>query len=86
MINIIKKLLGIVWMLVGPSLLCLLINGAIININADGEKDINKPLPWIIIITIFTPIAVGFTIFGWYAYSGAYNKLPAAESNVAVAK
>jgi hypothetical protein len=48
----------------------------------NGKKDINKPLPWIIIITIFIPIAIGFMIFGWYALKGEYNgPLPSARMN-----
>ena len=41
--------------------------------NRAGDKDINKPMPWIIIIFIFTPIAIGLTIFGWYAVKGDYD-------------
>ncbi|MEY2639633.1 MAG: hypothetical protein RIR90_1115, partial [Bacteroidota bacterium] len=29
--------------------------------------------PWIIIITIFTPIAIGLVIFGYYAMKGEYD-------------
>jgi hypothetical protein len=72
----IKKILGIVWLLLGPIVLYFLITGAIQNINPMGTKDINKPIPWIIIITIFTPIAVGLMIFGWYAWRGEYEHLP----------
>jgi len=68
-----KKYLGIIWMLIGPAAIVLLLWGAITNIGA-GDKDINKPLPWIIIIAIFTPIAIGLTVFGWYAWKGEYNK------------
>lgn len=59
-------------MLLGPVAVIILLWGAVTNINA-GDKDINKPLPWIIIITIFTPIAIGLTVFGWYAYKGEYG-------------
>ena len=68
----IKRLLGYIWIVLGPLAIITLLWGAITNINA-GDKDIHKPLPWIIIITIFTPIAIGLTIFGWYAIKGEYD-------------
>ena len=69
-----KRYLGIVWMLIGPAAIFLLLWGAANNINPDLHHDINKPLPWIIIISIFTPVAVGLTIFGWYAWKGEYDR------------
>jgi len=32
---------------------------------------------WIVIILIFIPIALGFTIFGWYAIKGEYDRVGA---------
>jgi type VI protein secretion system component VasK len=71
-----KRYLGIVWMLLGPLAIAILIWGAANNINPAGTGDINKPLPWIIIIAIFTPIAIGLTVFGWYAWKGEYSPCP----------
>jgi hypothetical protein len=68
----IKRLLGYIWIVLGPLAIITLLWGAITNINA-GDKDIHKPLPCVIIITIFTPIAIGLTIFGWYAIKGEYD-------------
>jgi hypothetical protein len=68
-----KRFLGIIWMLLGPATIIVLITGAVNNIGAGGTGDIHKPLPWAIIIGIFTPIAIGLMIFGWYAWKGAYN-------------
>ena len=73
--NQLKRILGILWLVTGPVLIFILIKSAVHNINASGKGDINKPLPWIIIITIFTPIAIGFMIFGWYAWKGEYDKM-----------
>lgn len=70
-----KKIMGIVWMLIAPGVIYMLLSGAISNIG-QGTNDINKPVPWIIIIAIFTPIAIGLFIFGWYAWKGEYKKLP----------
>ncbi len=74
--NQVKRILGLAWMLIGPAVIVILIYSAIKNIDLNGKADINKPIPWIIIITIFTPIAVGLMIFGWYAWKGEYDKLP----------
>ena len=74
--NILKRLVGILCILLGPAIVAVLVTGAIHNIDPAGTHDINKPVPWIIIISIFTPIAVGLMIFGWYAWKGEYQRLP----------
>ena len=71
--NLLKRMMGFVWMIIAPVIIFLLISGAINNIG-HGSKDINKPIPWIIIITIFTPIASGLMIFGYYAIKGEYDR------------
>jgi purine-cytosine permease-like protein len=71
--NQLKKIMGFVWMLIAPIVIFFLINGAMQNIG-NGTKDINKPIPWIIIITIFIPICIGLMIFGYYAVKGEYEK------------
>jgi hypothetical protein len=80
--NQIKRFLGLVWMLLGPAVIFVLISSAITNIKPHGTAEINKPIPWIIIITIFTPIAVGLMIFGWYAWKGEYDQLPASSEEL----
>lgn len=73
--NQLKKIMGVIWMLIAPIVIYILVAGAVSNIG-NGTKDINKPVPWIIIITIFTPIAAGLFIFGYYAFKGAYEQPP----------
>jgi len=68
-----KRFLGMVWMIAGPLMIGTLIWMAAKNIDLQGTSDINKPVPWAIIIGIFTPIAMGFSIFGWYAWKGEYE-------------
>ena len=63
-------------MVLAPVVIYFLIMGAVHNITATGTKDINKPIPWIIIIAIFTPIAIGLMIFGFYAMKGEYDRFP----------
>jgi type VI protein secretion system component VasK len=80
--NTIKKYAGFIWILLAPLIIGILIYSAITNIDVNGTKDINKPIPWIIIISIFTPIAVGLMIFGWYAVKDAYKKLPTSSEEL----
>ena len=71
-----KRYFGLLFLFIAPFLIYELIDGAIQNIDRAGKKDINNPVIWVIIITIFTPIAVGLVIFGWYAFRGEYDRLP----------
>ena len=68
-----KRILGIIWMALGPAVIFILVWGAVTNIDAAGKADINKPLPWVIIIAIFNPIAIGLSVFGWYAWKGEFD-------------
>lgn len=74
--NSIKKILGVVWFLLGPAVTFFLFAEAIKNIDPAGNKDINNPVIWVIIIAIFVPIAIGLMIFGWYALKNEYESLP----------
>ena len=69
-----KRIMGFLLMAMAPVVLYILINSAFQNINLTGTKDINKPIPWIVIITVFTPISIGLFIFGYYAVKGEYDK------------
>ena len=79
--NVIKKIMGLLWMVIAPVIIYFLVTGAVHNIG-EGTKDINKPIPWIIIIAIFTPIAVGLMIFGFYALKGEYDHLPESSAEL----
>ena len=67
-----KRILGILWILIGIASIVVLVYSAVTNIN-NTKGDIGKPIPWIIIISVFTPIAIGLIIFGWYAMKGEYD-------------
>ena len=69
-------------MVIAPVVIYFLVMGAVHNISSTGTKDINKPIPWVIIITIFTPIAVGLMIFGWYSFKGEYDRLPESSEEL----
>ncbi len=77
--NSVKRFLGIVWMLIGPVVFIMLVISAVNNIYGDTNGqvlgDISNPVPWIIILAIFLPIAIGLSIFGWYVYKGDYENI-----------
>lgn len=68
----IKRILGILWILIGIAAITLLIYSAATNIHT-AKGDIGRPIPWIIIIAVFTPVAIGLVIFGYYSMKGEYD-------------
>jgi uncharacterized Tic20 family protein len=72
----IRRYFGLLFLIIAPLVIFELVQGALKNIDEAGKKDINNPVIWVIIIAIFTPIAIGLVIFGWYAYRGEYDRLP----------
>lgn len=80
--NPIKKYLGIIWFFLAPLVIWLLIQGAITHIDSKKTEQINNPVIWIIIIIIFTPVAIGLMIFGWYALKGEYDHLPESSAEI----
>jgi flagellar basal body-associated protein FliL len=80
--NTVKKYLGIAWIILAPLIIYFLVSGAFTHVDPQGKKDINNPVIWIIIITIFTPIAIGLMIFGWYAFRNEYDHLPESSEDV----
>jgi hypothetical protein len=67
-----KRILGILWIITGLASIAILFYSAAVNINS-AKGDIGKPIPWIIILSVFTPIAIGLILFGWYAFKGEYD-------------
>ncbi|HLO38708.1 MAG TPA: hypothetical protein VK173_09460 [Lacibacter sp.] len=80
--NKLKRYAGVVWMIAGPLIFVFLVMAAWYNIDSNGKKDINNPVPWVIIIGIFLPIVIGLVIFGWYALKGEYDHLPEDSTEV----
>ena len=80
--NLVKKIMGLIWMILAPVIIYFLVKSAVYNISSGGTKDINQPVPWIIIISIFTPIAIGLMIFGYYALRGEYDRLPERSDEI----
>jgi hypothetical protein len=79
--NYIKKYLGIIWLLLAPVVIYFLVSSAIEHIDTKKTDQINNPVIWVIIIAIFTAIAIGLMIFGWYALKGEYDHLPESSKD-----
>jgi len=69
-----RKILGVVWMLLGPATIYFLVSQAAYKISQPSSTT-NDLLQWGIIITIFVPIAIGLMIFGYYAVKGEYAEI-----------
>lgn len=81
--NTIKKLFGYVWMLLAPTVICFLVYQAFEKISlAPTMHKANVSLQWVIILLVFTPICVGFFIFGKYASSNEYEYLPESSNDL----
>ena len=70
-------------MITGPVVLAMLVISAFRNVGVAANAEIRNPVPWIIIIAVFTPIAIGLMIFGWYAWKGEYEQLPERSEELA---
>jgi len=70
--NAIKKYFGVIWMLLGPTILTYLLKEAIHKNSVPGSTS-NDLLQWGIIIGIFIPICLGFMLFGYFSFKGEYD-------------
>jgi hypothetical protein len=82
--NSLKKILGVVWMILGPVIILFLFMQAADKIadSAEGIARTNTTLQWAIIILIFIPICAGLVIFGYYGMKGEYEHLPESSSEL----
>ena len=82
--NALKKMLGIVWIILGPVIILFLIMQAIEKVAAasEGIARTNTTLQWSIIILIFIPICAGLMIFGVYTFKGEYEQLPTSSDEL----
>lgn len=81
--NILKRILGVVWIVLGPMIILFLVMQAIEKIAAaaEGIARTNTTLQWSIIIIIFIPICAGLMIFGYYGLKGEYDRLPQSSED-----
>lgn len=82
--NALKRILGIVWIVLGPTMILFLVMQALEKINAaaEGIARTNTTLQWSIIIIIFIPICAGLVIFGYYGVKGEYDRLPRSSDDL----
>ena len=81
--NQIKKLLGIIWMLLAPVIVAFLTWQAFEKISgASALTRSNVMLQWVIILIIFLPICIGLFIFGYYSFKGYYDHLPESSAEI----
>jgi hypothetical protein len=78
--NQIKRILGIVWMLLGPAAIYYLITTAASEISKKPTTD--TKIQWGVFVIVFVPIAIGMVIFGYYAFKGEYERLPESSGEI----
>lgn len=76
----VKRNAGIIWMLMGPVALYFLITMALAEI--ERKPLLDTKIQWGVFVGVFTPIAIGLTIFGWYAFKGEYDRLPTRSEEI----
>jgi hypothetical protein len=69
--NKLRRILGVLWMLMSPVAIFYLIK------TASGEiakrPVIETIIQWGVFVGVFIPIAIGLVIFGYYALKGEYD-------------
>ena len=70
--NTLKRLLGIVWIILGPVVLFWLIKTGASEIAK--KPIIDTKIQWGVFIGIFIPIVVGLVLFGYYSLKGEYDR------------
>ncbi len=79
-----KRILGLVWIILGPAAMIFMSMQAYDKISKAeaGVAQTNTALQWGIILLIFIPIAIGLVIFGKYSLAGEYDKLPESSDEL----
>jgi len=72
--NQLKRMAGIIWIILGPFGVFYLVKTAAAEIVKKPVLD--TKIQWGIFVVVFIPIAIGMVIFGWYAFKGEYDHLP----------
>lgn len=78
--NALKKILGVVWFLLGPVAIYYLIKTAAHEIAVKPVMD--TKIQWAVFIIVFIPICIGLMIFGYYAMKGEYSRLPERSDEI----
>jgi Family of unknown function (DUF6814) len=78
--SMLKKILGVFWILLGPFAIYYLVKTASTEIAK--KPVIDTKIQWGVFIIVFIPIAIGMMIFGYYALKGEYSHLPERSDEV----
>ncbi|MFN4808418.1 MAG: DUF6814 family protein [Bacteroidota bacterium] len=78
--NQIKRIGGLIWILLAVVAYAILLQTALTQINAKPSTD--TIIQWSIFAMIFLPIAIGLIIFGWLALKGDYDQLPVSSEGI----
>jgi hypothetical protein len=78
--NTIKRIAGVLWIILGPLAIYYLVKTAIGEINK--KPVIDTKIQWAVFIVVFIPIAIGIIIFGYYAVKGEYDHLPESSAEI----
>ena len=74
--NSLKRLSGIIWIVLGVATVFMMSSQAVKEISAASSANkavLDTRMFWYIIIPIFAPVMVGLCLFGWYAWKGEYD-------------
>jgi hypothetical protein len=69
--NQLKRIAGIIWMILGPAAIFFLVKTAVAEISKKPET--STIIQWSVFVLVFIPIAIGLVIFGYYAIKGEYD-------------
>ena len=78
--NLVKKIAGVIWILLGPFAVYYLVKTAADEISK--KPHIDTKIQWGIFVVVFIPIAIGLVIFGFYALFGDYDHLPESSKEI----
>ncbi|MFZ9660348.1 MAG: DUF6814 family protein [Chitinophagaceae bacterium] len=78
--NTIKRYLGIVWMILGPSAIYILLKMGLHEMQV--KPTVDTIIQWSVFIIIFIPIFTGLFIFGYFAIKGEYDHLPESSAEI----
>lgn len=70
--NQVRKLLGPLWMLLGPLSIYFLVRTAYAEVAQNASADVI--IQWGVFVVVALPIAAGLMIFGWYAWKDEYKR------------
>ncbi len=66
-----KRIAGIIWLLLGPVAVFFLVKTAANEIATKPSTD--TWIQWGVFVVVFLPIAFGLSLFGYYALKGEYD-------------